>query len=261
MKKFGYTLAEILIAITIIGIMTAVMLPLVNNTKPDKTKVMYLKTYDSLVEILNNVSSNSQIFNPIITVGGITYDISKCPLFDTNEHIIRDNNDAEILNTNSGDNKLCSVVAASYGVEPDDDSCSDNAEYSDANFLTNLSFTNNYGIQFKFIVNTIDVANGVYPTEIYVDVDGDNGNNCIYDGDTCQRPDRFIFLVSPTGHLIPADQMGQAYLQTRTNLRLVDYVAYISDNEIRRLWNLPNFWDTSSANGDANGNIRPKQIN
>ena len=261
MKKFGYTLAEILIAITIIGVMTAVMLPLVNNTKPDKTKVMYLKTHDSLVEILNNVTYNSQIFAVSTQSGGQTYDISKCPLFDTAERTINGNNE-EILATQGGNDKLCSVVAASFGVDPDDDSCSDNAAYSDANFLTNLSFTNNYGIQFKFIVNTIDVANGVYPTEIYVDVDGANGNNCIYDEDTCQRPDRFIFLVSPTGHLIPADEMGQAYLQTRTNLRLVDYVAYISDNNnIERLWNLPNFWDTSIANENANSNIRPKPIN
>lgn len=259
MKKFGYTLAEILIAITIIGVMTAVALPLIDNNKPDKTKAMYLKTYDSLVEILNNVSSNSQIFNPIITVGGITYDISKCPLFDTAEHIIRDNNDAEILNTNSDDDKLCSVVAASYGVVPDA-SCSDNAAYSDANFLTNLSFTNNYGIQFKFIVNNIDVVTGAYTTEIYVDVDGANGNNCIYNANTCQRPDRFIFLVSPTGHLIPADPMGQAYIKTRTNLRLVDYVAYISDNTIQSLPNLPDFWDTSNANGNANDNIKPRSL-
>lgn len=261
MKKFGYTLAEILIAITIIGIMTAVMLPLVNNTKPDKTKVMYLKTYDSLVEILNNVTYNSQIFAVSTQSDGQTYDISKCPLFDTERRTIEGNNEEEILVTQGGNDKLCSVVAASYGVAPDDDSCSDNAAYSDANFLTNLSFTNNYGIQFKFIVNTIDVANGVYPTEIYVDVDGANGNNCIYDEDTCQRPDRFIFLVSPTGHLIPADEMGQAYIQTRTNLRLVDYVAYISDNnnEIGRLWNLPPFWDTSELG--TNNNIEPKPIN
>ena len=258
MKKFGYTLAEILIAITIIGIMTAVMLPLVNNTKPDKTKVMYLKTYDSLVEILNNVSSNSQIFAVSTQSGGQTYDISKCPLFDTAERRINGNNEV-ILATQDGNDKLCSVVAASFGVEPNDDSCSDNVPYTDANFLTNLSFTNNYGMQFKFIVAGIDVVNGIYNTGIYIDTDGDNGNNCIYNEDTCQRPDRFIFLVSPTGHLVPADEMGQAYIQTRTNLRLVDYVEYISDNEIVRLWDLPQFWDTSDLG--TNNNIEPKLIN
>ena len=259
MKKFGYTLAEILIAITIIGIMTAVTLPLINNTKPDKTKVMYLKTYDSLVEILDNVSSNQDIFRRIITdENNITYDISKCPLFDTADRKIDGNNDEEILKTQGGNNKLCSVVAESFGVEYNDVSCSDNAAYSDANFLTNLSFTNNYGIQFKFIVNTINVATGVYTTEIYVDVDGANGNNCIYNTNTCQRPDRFYFWVSPTGHLISADQMGQAYLRTRTNLRLVDYVAYISDNNIDELLNLPPFWDTSVLG--ENENIKPKEL-
>lgn len=257
MKKFGYTLAEILIAITIIGIMTAVTLPLINNTKPDKTKVMYLKTYDSLVEILNNVTYNSQIFAISTRSGTQTYDISKCPLFDTEARTILGNNDEEILETQAGNDKLCSVVAASFGVEPNDESCSDNVPYTDANFLTNLSFTNNYGMQFKFIVAGINVALGIYNTGIYIDTDGDNGNNCIYNANTCQRPDRFIFLVSPTGHLVPADEMGRAYLQTRTNLRLVDYVEYISDNEIVRLWDLPPFWDTSNANN----NMKPTPIN
>ena len=253
MKKFGYTLAEILIAITIIGVMTAVMLPLVNNTKPDKTKVMYLKTYDSLVEILNNVTYNSQIFAVSTQSGGKTYDISKCPLFDTAARTIVSNN-RKILETQDGKNKLCSVVAASFGVDPNNQ-CSFNGNFDG---MGENSFTNNYGIQFKFMVSTIDVATGAYTTEIYVDVDGANGNNCIYNANTCQRPDRFIFLVSPTGHLIPADPMGQAYLQTRTNLRLVDYVEYISDNNIGRLWYLPEFWDASELG--TNNNIKPKEI-
>ena len=138
MKKFGYTLAEILIAITIIGIMTAVMLPLINNTKPDKTKAMYLKTYDSLVEILNNVTYNSQIFAIFTQSGGKTYDISKCPLFDTEKRRI--GNNGKILVTQDGNDKLCSVVAASLGVEPNDDSCSDNVPYANENFLTNLIY-------------------------------------------------------------------------------------------------------------------------
>ena len=256
MKKFGYTLAEILIAITIIGVMTAVTLPLINNTKPDKTKVMYLKTYDSLVEILNNVTYNSQIFAVSTESGGKTYDISKCPLFDTVARTI-DGNNGEILATQDGNDKLCSVVAESFGVEYNEE-CSFNGNFDG---MGENSFINDYGIQFKFIVAAINVAQGIYYTEIYVDVDGDKGNNCIYDSVTCQRPDRFSFWVSPTGHLIPADEMGQAYLRTRTNLRSVDYVAYITGNNIEKLLNLPPFWDTSNANSNANVNIQPKQIN
>ena len=43
--KKGYTLAEILIALAIVGVISAVMLPLVNKYSPDAEKVMYLKTY------------------------------------------------------------------------------------------------------------------------------------------------------------------------------------------------------------------------
>ena len=53
MKKNGFTLAEVLVTLGIIGILSAIMVPAVGNARPDKTKLLYLKTYDSLSEILN----------------------------------------------------------------------------------------------------------------------------------------------------------------------------------------------------------------
>ena len=44
MKRFGYTLAEVLIAIAIVGIVAGLLLPLANKFKPDTDKMMFLKT-------------------------------------------------------------------------------------------------------------------------------------------------------------------------------------------------------------------------
>lgn len=43
MKKKAFTLAEALIALGVVGIVAALMLPLANKTKPDAMKVKYLK--------------------------------------------------------------------------------------------------------------------------------------------------------------------------------------------------------------------------
>ena len=45
MKKLAYTLAEVLITMTIIGIIAAVTFPMANKFMPDRNKVLYLKTY------------------------------------------------------------------------------------------------------------------------------------------------------------------------------------------------------------------------
>ena len=42
MKKFGFTLAEIMIALSIVGVMAAVVGPAITNLAPDKNKVIYL---------------------------------------------------------------------------------------------------------------------------------------------------------------------------------------------------------------------------
>ena len=41
-KKFGYTLAEVLIALGIVGFISAIMLPMINKVKPDPIKVTYI---------------------------------------------------------------------------------------------------------------------------------------------------------------------------------------------------------------------------
>ena len=62
MKKTGFTLAELLITLGIIGVIVAILVPAVNNAMPDENKTMYLKTYDTLSDTIKNLASNSQIY-------------------------------------------------------------------------------------------------------------------------------------------------------------------------------------------------------
>ena len=49
MIKRGYTLTEVLVAIGIVGVLAAVMMPLVSKVKPNTNKILY---FDFLQEIL-----------------------------------------------------------------------------------------------------------------------------------------------------------------------------------------------------------------
>ena len=228
MKKRGYTLAEVLICVAIIGILAAIMLPLVNKYKPDPVKVMYIKTYDSLVEAINVMSSNASIYP--ITDEANTYDYTKAPLYNTQT--------VEIAGTNYGGSaaKFCEVLALSFPLS-DNPSCSSSPiTYSDDSSFSNPSFTTSQGVQF--VISTSTDSTTTYQSDIYVDVNGDKGNNCIYKSNDCKQPDRFKFIVSGDGHVAIADPMGEQYIKTRMNWKRTD----IDDLSGSILSSLPEEW-------------------
>lgn len=62
MKKKGYTLAEALIAMGVIGIVAALMLPMLSKYKPDPNKALFIRTYDSIVEAVSVLVANDEFF-------------------------------------------------------------------------------------------------------------------------------------------------------------------------------------------------------
>ena len=62
MKKKGYTLAEALIAMGVIGIVAALMLPMLSKYKPDANKALFIRTYDSIVEAVSVLVANDEFF-------------------------------------------------------------------------------------------------------------------------------------------------------------------------------------------------------
>ena len=62
MKKKAFTLAEVLIALGIMGIIAAVAIPIANQIKPDETKTMYLRAYNALLKQTNAIAYDSAIY-------------------------------------------------------------------------------------------------------------------------------------------------------------------------------------------------------
>ena len=90
--KKGFTLAEVIIAVGIIGVIAALMAASFNQMKPDKTKMLYLKAYDALTEAVIAMEDDKTLFAYTYTITDdddetedIIVDIEKYPFLDTQE--------------------------------------------------------------------------------------------------------------------------------------------------------------------------------
>lgn len=227
MKK-GYTLAEALVAMGIVGLIAAIMVPMMNKFKPDTAKVVYLKNYDSIVEAIDYFA-NSKTLYPVYNENESREKYKYLmyqgyPLYNT--LAISDNETG--IKLSSGEQKFCEILALSFGVEPSNTSC------NITDFAGSTpSFTTKSGADY-IVKTTIKepVSNkGYFKAEILLDIDGlDKGKNSEYNAANCKYPDRFRFVVYSAGQLYAMDKKGQSYLTKRSSFRKiednVDELAY-----------------------------------
>lgn len=83
MKKFGYTLAELMITMTVIGVLAAIAAPALSNIIPDKNKVKVLKYHAMLDDTISQIFEDESVYHPRTMTDGIVYttikeDLSEC---------------------------------------------------------------------------------------------------------------------------------------------------------------------------------------
>ena len=220
MKKLGYTLAELLITLGIIGGISALIIPAIVSSMPDENKTMYLKTYDTLSETIQALASNSQIY-PVCDENN-NINCVEHPLLNSHLPLVSPlKDDARYSNKV----KLCNLLALGFGVSTGNTACSTSTyNYADSTFRNSLSFTTTNGMQWRVVPQEYDVSNNRanFQTDIYVDINGNKGDNCMY-SNNCKKPDRFKFMVAANGEVVPADPMGRRYIATRKSLLKKNY--------------------------------------
>lgn len=75
MKKFGFTLMEIIVTIGIIGVVAAITAPTINNIMPDKNKIKVMKAYKTLSDINAEIMDDKEVWqnSPTVDKGGWTH--------------------------------------------------------------------------------------------------------------------------------------------------------------------------------------------
>lgn len=226
MNKKGYTLAETLTTLTIIGVVAALTLPMINKFKPDINKAKFLNVHTALTTIFNEISNNKTLF-PLMyqdidgngNFGNVFRNSTGAPFYNLNSVTYKN------TEYSAGRIKLCEILADSFNAF-DNNSCENfvadnNTDITDANFQDRIYFTTPQGIQFS--MNTILPSDNAgldyYQTTLVFDVNGDEAPNCSYSANTCPEPDRFKLLVSANGHIVASDSMSQEYLRTRTDMK------------------------------------------
>lgn len=217
MIKKGYTLAEVLITLAVIGVASALMLPAVNSIKPDPIKMKFLKVYDSLSETVKDMASNTRIF-------------PECTNPDANNHYtcyhegylflntapLLDNNNATVIA--GGNGKLCRAMAQQY--TGGDGNCTNN--FSD--FMNGRRFSFEIPTTGEIIYVASSHNNNISTTQIAFDIDGNgNGVDCIYNQNNCRKPDTFVLWVTANGSIFPGDRVTEYYLKTRKNVKTKNY--------------------------------------
>ncbi len=231
MKRNGFTLAELLITLGIVGIITALIIPAINHLLPDKNKTLYLKAYDTLSKTVKDLASNSKLY-PLCRTLDVTetnprdVNCKDYPLFNLNKSTLDSKFNKDLY---SGDKKLCSLLAFNMGVSEANINCKDDTynfatDSFDNDFNSKISFITTNGMQWMIVpavASSVTDENATFQTDAYVDINGVAEPNCIYSAN-CSSPDRFKFIITADGAVVAADSFGQNYLKQRKNLSKIN---------------------------------------
>ena len=221
MKKFGFTLAEMIIAIAVVGVLAAASVPLVNSIIPDREKVQVLKAYKQLKSINQEIISNPSIYDPNVPIDpNNPNNQQRQGLLNTDPPLGwgPDNNALDdFINNNS---KYSAILADYLKAE----------DYNYDNANSNGSFTTPDGMLWivedednGIISITIDTKNIINNENN----NADNTPNCSYGEQNCNSPDRFIFgVIATNGRVEGIDPLTRAYLANpyRLSDRKNDYI-------------------------------------
>jgi len=205
--KKGFTITEVLIAVGIIGIISALMVTTFNNVKPDKDKVMYLKAYDALTEAVEKMVNSPGIYSGITkyTYSGSverSFDVSKYPMLDL-QAPTSPNYQNSTPNPYNGAIKFANLLADALNGERKAN-CGAN--------VTSCKFTTNSGAYTwtvtpkypKKLGNAISTKSKVsYYNIITLNINGTD----------------YTFNVCADGEIRVADKKGATYIKNRKNFR------------------------------------------
>ena len=221
MKKFGFTLSEVMVALSIVGVMAAVVGPAISNLAPDKNKSIYLDYFNKINSTTQKLLADSSIyykgFEP--SEDESYYAAKKCIDLGCMQ---RAQNPS--FNQQEGSRKYPYLIARSWGV-------------TDLSFTRDRSFFDTPdGITWIFQQNEreIVVPKDANDANFYVEgqfiQDGtgnfetvsyrivmqlpDGGRPCTYSAD-CRKPRYYTYNVDTYGNVTPADALSRAYMQNQ----------------------------------------------
>ena len=214
----GFTLAEVMVSLAVVGILASIMLPVISKARPNKQKALFKKAYYVAERIVYELVNDDDLYpSKTDTVG-----------FDNTDEVeymgtlygsgIPDDGDDDAAKADAEKkqkSKFCMLFARKVNTASDNVSC----DSANASFNGEPSFITTDGITWYMPYDNFAKTSGTYDNKaIRVDVNGAKSPNCDYAAD-CPNPDRFTIYVNAYGSMIVAGQKEKEYLQSNNNLR------------------------------------------
>ena len=225
MFKKGFTLQELLITMAIIGVVAAITAPAIMNIVPDKKKAMYLKTYNTITTLTDEMLSDPSLYWRITDLEEGGANGNRFGLSNTEQPQVEPYASMDDWDEYS---KFATILHEKLNTNTDLD-CDNNwgAGFFDMGSTCTFSTIDGtyWSISSRFSLPVVSpgqdfgTSTGAVITEVItVVVDPqDEANACIY-SDECTSPAQFVFYVDNYGGVSACDAMGQAYLKDSTNL-------------------------------------------
>lgn len=216
MKKNGFTLSELIITLSIIGVASALMMPAITKAMPDKNKTKILGIHSKLASAVNTVVEDDAIYwcldYPENTPAQDKFEGLSCEYRPRRAPF--NNSDYE------NENKFENLLKYQLGLE-------------DLNAAWNgFTYSTPDGVYWRIERGCSNIDTNVFTAQangacnphnsfsyrITVDVNGNSTPNTLYSPNMRRSlmPDRFRFRVDNYGSLTPDDAMSASYLKNST---------------------------------------------
>ncbi len=221
MKKLGFTLSELLVAVGIVAVVSLVVAPTVTDIIPDKNKIKVINYYNKINEVNQKLLSNKDLFRTqyyydkvsermLIEYSGFADVQLNQEYWNELSNIIEWTGDYPIGQNNKYPQFFIYTLTGKVKDNDDYNAC----KLEDG---VRIKITNDFW-NTNVIPNTIRFS-------FKLDLDGkEKGANCSYGENGCKKPDTFIFKVDENGNVTAGDAMTDAYLSnvSKTNNKKED---------------------------------------
>ena len=230
--KRGFTLSELMIAMAVLGILLALVIPVIANTRPDEFKMLTKKAYHVTEQVVASLINDPQLY-PDSTM--------YCPQEEGGETCYYGFDDVSSVayNGHTADDiiyyeeaKFPRLFAEQLNIAEgyDSDDVSSNMDFPSS---TASTITTTDGIRFDFYYDNSpnggadSILNEQYcwtdatsKCTLLIDVNGDSDPNCLETDENCTHPDQFRIEIQTNGkmNVYEGDTIAASYIKFDTEI-------------------------------------------
>ena len=210
MKK-AFTLSELLIAMTVLGILLALMIPAIINTKPDERRMLTKKAYYVTEQVISSLINDPSLYpdnTMYCPTGSVTGETCTYG-FDDDSQVTYNGE------TYSGNSKFPKLFAEQVNVIDTEESGTEYKIKTSDGMI--FDFSSDTAAPYKSVW-----AKGVIPRNntrnILIDVNGEEEPNCLETDSNCPNPDQFRIVIYSNGrmHIHEDDEKAVNYVMMDT---------------------------------------------